>query len=234
MTTVKGSSLQSISDLIKIYINEKNKFEKHQNLEFEVKFGTKKIKKLKKENFDQVIKYLMSNGFSIKEDNQFYLNISYETVRVRIEGISNVQDYCKTGIIPTDRSDNYQFSEKKTFKLQDGSPAIFNVDDFNLRASLAIETQLFSDSTTVRSLISDWSRIKKFNRLITRYTMVKEGFPLQIDLSIVKETPDIGKSFRDINLGNLIEKYEIEIELDNSLVGDLDISIVDQFIKKVN
>lgn len=235
MTSVSNRTITNIADLLNIFIQEKDKLSDKENLEFEIKFGTKKIKKIKKEHFDNVIKYLLSNGFSMLEESEYYLNVSYETVRVKINGIANVQDYCKNGIINTDKdSSGIEFMEKKQFGLPDGNPAIVNIDDFNFKASIANETQLEKNSPVIEKLLKDWNRYKKYNRLINRYTLTKEGYPVKIDLSIVKETPDIGKTFRDINLNNLVEKYEIEVELDNSKLEKFSVKDLDLLLKKVN
>ena len=235
MTSVSNKSITTIADLLNIFINEKDKLSETENLEFEIKFGTKKIKKIKKEHFDNVIKYLLSNGFLMSEENQYYLNVSFETLRVKINGIANVQDYCKNGIINTEKDIGaIEFMEKKQFGLPNGSPAIVNIDDFNLRASISNENKLEKDFPAIEKLLKDWNKYKKYNRLINRYTLTKDGFPIKIDLSIVKETPDIGKTFRDINLNNLVEKYEIEIEIDNSKLQEITVKDLDLLLKKVN
>ena len=235
MTSVSNKSITTISDLLNIFIEEKDKLSESENLEFEIKFGTKKIKKIKKEHFDNVIKYLLSNGFLMSEENQYYLNVSFETLRVKINGIANVQDYCKNGIINTGNDvGSIEFMEKKQFGLPNGSSAVVNVDDFNLRASISNENKLEKNSPTIEKLLKDWNRNKKYNRLINRYTLTKDDFPIKVDLSIVKETPDIGKTFRDINLNNLVEKYEIEVEIDNSKLQEITVKDLDLLLKKVN
>lgn len=235
MSSESNKSIDNLNDLLNIFVIEKDKVGENENLEFEVKFGTKKIKKIKKEHFDNVIKYLLANQFILNEENEYYLNISYETIRIKINGIANVQDYCKNGLINKEKDSlNIQYMEKRQFGLPNGKPALLNIDDFNLRASISKEIMLQKDNSAIEKLLKNWNQYKKFNRLINRYTFTREDLPFKIDLSIVKETPDIGKTFRDINLNNLVEKYEIEIEINNDKLIELDVSKLELLLKKIN
>ena len=69
MSSESNKSIDNLNDLLNIFVIEKDKVGENENLEFEVKFGTKKIKKIKKEHFDNVIKYLLANQFILKTKN---------------------------------------------------------------------------------------------------------------------------------------------------------------------
>ena len=86
-----------------------------------------------------------------------------------------------------------------------------------------------SDSPEVQNIIKDWSEIKKFNRLINRYTLTNDDFPLKIDLSIVRESSNTS-NIRDSNIFNSLPKYEIEFEFLNNQTS---LSSINNLVKKV-
>ena len=84
-------------------------------------------------------------------------------------------------------------------------------------------------------MLENWSREKKFYRLVNRFTLVNDKFPFNIDLSIVRESGniDLNSKLSDGNIFNLNEKYEIEIELDNEKIGEITTSNLEILLKKV-
>ena len=122
----------------------------------------------------------------------------------------------------------YNFTMKNlyAFELATGMQPTINFDDFNFRISYSIEKNLSADSDEVKSLISSWKNNKKFYRLIHRYTLVHEDFPVVIDLSVVKESgkDNLNQNSLDIKSTNIFqknEKYEIEIEVDNTKIKEV-------------
>lgn len=232
-----------LDNLLQFYLETRNTLELNQDAELEIKFGTRGIKKITKINFDNVIKQLLSANFRFKGESKYYLSIKSDAIRTEVIGIKNIQDYCKTNHLPSELSnDEYNFTEKKQYSTKDLSIYPVNFDDFNFRVSYNIETSLLSDSEKVRGVIGKWGDIKKFYRLINRFTMIHDDFPVVIDLSIVKESTKSDKKIDDIkdsNVFNNNEKYEIEIEVNNDLLdkvyekNPLTSQILDKILKKV-
>lgn len=86
---------------------------KYHNYEMEVKFGTRGIKRLTKQDYDNVVKKLKDIGFtSIQSDGYYTLKIQPEYIdsktgefkssgdidrfRVEINGLTNIQEYCRS------------------------------------------------------------------------------------------------------------------------------------------
>ena len=86
---------------------------KYHNYEMEVKFGTRGIKRLTKQDYDNVVKKLKDIGFaSIQSDGYYCLKIQPEYIdsrtgefkssgdidrfRVEINGLTNIQEYCRS------------------------------------------------------------------------------------------------------------------------------------------
>ena len=107
------SGLKSNKELLKFieyYLTNINE-SSSKNLEFEIRFGTKAKKAFTKDDIDNVVKKLLSNGFNIIKNNSYKLNITNEfldlsgdikqtsNIRTEIEGIHNIKKYCKTNDI---------------------------------------------------------------------------------------------------------------------------------------
>ena len=202
--------------------------------ELEVKFGTRGVKEITKDDFDNVVKKLLSSGFKIIKSQEYCLKIQSEftdiasgktklsNIRTEIYGLSNIQKYCRN-----DRLDdiNYRFVQKTQAK--EGSEFIrpVNFDDFNFRLSYQKEKIIPITSSLGQSIISTWVNEKKIFRHINRTTLVHDNYPFHVDMSVVKEShrrdgyliPEY--SFQVSKTTECEPKYEIEIEMDNSLVG---------------
>ena len=245
----KTSSKEIINDLLdnllKTYLESKSKLEQNENSELEVKFGTRGIKEITKNNFDNVIKQLLSNNFKFKEESKYYLRIISNKIRTEIIGLNNIQNYCRTNKLPDEISETiYSFIDKKPYvsSVPEFS-SIINYDDYNFRVSYNIETLLSKTSTSVEDLLKTWSTNSKFYRLINRFTMIHEEFPLSIDLSIVRESSksiDDKNNYilKESNIFNKNPKYEIEIEFDNERIDKIDKDILtsnllDKLLKKI-
>jgi hypothetical protein len=134
--------------------------------ELEVKFGTRGIKDITKDDFDNVVKKLISSGFTVEKSQEYCLKIQCEftdlatgktklsNIRSEIYGLSNIQKYCRN-----DRLDdiNYRFVQKSQAK--EGSEFIrpVNFDDFNFRLSYQKEKIVPNNSSLGQSLISNWT-----------------------------------------------------------------------------
>ena len=211
--------------------------------EFEIRFGTRGIKRISKIDFDNVIQKLKSSGFELMDVNAYTLKMQSEfldkktgrtkesNVRVELNGIHQIQQYCETNSLdktfPT-------FTQKQYAKV-DGNPVYpVDIDDFNLRASFQTEKLVPAHGAFAESIISSWSEYKKTSfRYLNRTSFVHKDLPIRFDLSIVKEGEMEEKEFRGrkrfvprpeytiqaAKVFDNVEKYEIELEILNNKVG---------------
>ena len=202
--------------------------------ELEVKFGTKNIKQITKNDFDNVLKKLISSGFRVSMSQEYSLKIQSEftdestgktklsDVRAEIYGISDIQKYCRTDSL---EDLNYRFVKKSA--AMEGSEYIrpVSIDDFNFRISYQKERVIPTASGLAQSILSNWQNNKKIFRYLNRTTLVHDNFPFHVDISIVKEShrrdgfmiPEY--TFKSAQVTACDPKYEIEIEMDNKAVG---------------
>ena len=233
------SDKEQLNKLLTTYLETRNTLKPNQAGELEVKFGTRGIKKITKNTFDNVIQQLLSQNFKLKDESVYYLNIKTDIIRTTINGLKNIQEYCRINNIPMNFArEAYTFMEKSLYKSvnEATSPSIVNFDDFNFRTSYSIETTLGPDSELITDLLKRWTGEKKFYRLINRYTMVHDEYPVVVDLSVVRESQKAQNNLKEANIFGLNGKYEIEIEVKNDhvLMDDkVTAGMLDQMLKKV-
>lgn len=213
--------------------------------ELEVKFGTKGIKQITRNDYDNVIKKLKSFGFTTSDTvGNYYLRINCEFLdprtgkfklsdtRVEISGLHNIQEYCKNNDIKEIYTKNFSavtFINKKLAVL--GEERIFPVEfnDFNFRVTFNTETEI---KTGVKNFVIDnWKKSKKVFRYLNRVTFKHPDYPVLVDISIVKNgDKDAGANrwseqmkrvytTQESNVFNNQEIYQIEIEVDNKEIG---------------
>lgn len=218
------------------------------NSELEVKFGTKGIKTITRNDFDNVIKTLKSYGFNTSNSvGSYYLRVNSEfldsisgkfkmsDIRTEITGIHNVEEYCKNNDIKSiyvKEPTSIEFISKKPVFTGDRKRVLpVDFDDFNFRVAYQVEEK---PKTGIKNFIMDnWKKSRKEFRYINRVTFTHPDYPVMVDLSIVK----YGKRGADRRgregYGNIIpvytteesnvfnnpETYDIEIEVNNKLIG---------------
>ena len=165
--------------------------------ELEIRFGTRGIKPISKIDFDNVIQKLKSSGFQLLNVNAYTLKIQSEfldkktgqtrqsNVRVEINGIHQIQQYCETNSLDNIQAD---YREKKDAVIDGQRMFPVNVDDFNLRVSYQNEKRIQSYSSFAENIISSWSEYKKTFRYINRTSFIHPSLPVRVDLSIVKSS----------------------------------------------
>lgn len=232
-STAKTSTL--MKNIFDTFYDSKNYDE-----EFEVRFGVKG-KPITKTQLDNVVKYLLGQGFELGSETQT-LKIQNEFIdpktgknkisnlRTEINGSLNIQEYCRTNIITNEDGEikqNILFQQKQSIRTSDGG-IIKYVDnsDFNFRVSYQEEKKMTSSSGLVKQIVNDWNDRKKIFRLVTRYSLIKKNYtqePFRVDISIVKSSK-LNKNrnmiptynINESNIFNNPEAYEIEIEVDKS------------------
>lgn len=240
-----SSEKQRLNNILKTYLeNVLRKTTKNDSIEMEAKFGTRKIKKISKIDYDNVIKILKSSGFVLKNSNYLLRIISEYTdiktgkiqlsnIRAEINGLQDTSLYCKANNLEGIK-ERVNFVKKRPYGINntntntntnDKIPTA-NFDDFNFRVSLSQETTMDKDSSVIKGLLDTWGNNKKIFRYMNRVSFTHPDYPFMIDLSIVKESSRNRNSYlipqytiQDSKVFNGYEHYEIEIECINTLVG---------------
>jgi len=250
------------------YINSING--KYNTVEMEAKFGTRGIKPLTKLDYDNVIKKLLSNGWSSLYPNgvhllriqqefldvktgQYKTSKDFDRFRIEIEGLNNIQDYCKTNSISY-LNDKTPFTVKinrkvplkisKDGKETDETIPSANFDDFNFRVTINNEESISKTSKIGIDVFENWTKTKKIFRYMNRVTFVNNNYPVKIDLSIVKSSTKNEKGWmiqtyniEESNVFNNQETYEIEIEVEteakNKYKSPVDLSNILQKVVKI-
>jgi hypothetical protein len=216
------------------------------NNELEVRFGTKDIKRLTKNDYDNVVKTLKSFGFvsanptgvpSLRIKNEFLDNTTgrfkMSDIRTQIDGLIGIENYCKSNDIQSvykSFASSVEFLNKKPFINPVNKKLVRPVDinDFNFRVSLQSEERV--KKGIENHIIYNWRKSKKEFRYLNRVTFEHPDYPVRVDLSIAKSGSK-GKDKRgfsyivpvytleESNVFNNPESYEIEIEVNNKLIG---------------
>lgn len=239
MSTNSFSPQEQLDKLLKIYLDNVIKYSDNSNLELEVRFGTARgMKPIQKQDYDNVIQRLLSAGFQMSE-NKYLLRIQNEytdiktgttklsNLRTELSGLKTISDYCKTNEIQNKFGEiKGNFVQKNYFKNeknQNITPINFN--DFNFRITLQNEKRVDTSNPIIKNMVGKWKDIKKVFRYSTRNTLTHDTLPINIDVSVVKESTRKGSTlipsyqFVDSGINESQERYEIEIEVINEQVG---------------
>jgi hypothetical protein len=210
------------------------------NNELEVRFGTKGNRYLTKMDYDNVIAKIKSLGFNtINAEGRYMLRVENEyldtsgrfkfsPIRTEVEGFVVIQDYCKSNNIKDIIKNNpssVNFVKKSRFFFNDIplNPADFN--DYNFRVSFQTEEDVGENDGRVKGMIKSWEKSKKKFRYINRVTFSHPDYPVNVDISIVKnsysEDSDRFYTTQEANLFTNRESYEIELEVDNEKIGPI-------------
>jgi len=244
----KKSQQVRFNDLVKIYYNTNPFIVGTINHELEVKFGTKGIKQLTRNDYDNVIRKLKSSQFIMNGDSSGVYNLrvncefldsvtgrfKLSDARTEIKGLHNIKSYCETNDIKTlykDSPTSIDFIHKKPGNVNKERIYPVDFDEFNFRVSYQLEESI---KTGVKNFILDnWKKSKKEFRFMNRVSFYHPEYPFIVDLSIVKyanRSPDkFGRENRgqmirvytlqESNVLNNQEIYEMEIEIDNRKIG---------------
>jgi len=169
-----------------------------------------------------------------------YTKIS--NIRAELAGIDLIQEYCKTNSIQkvldlpstvSTNRDKIKFTRKTLAVDKTTHTSISPVDfkDFGFRVSYQMEEDFAPTYGIAREIISKWSDTKKVYRYLNRVRFSHPRFPVFVDISIIKESKKTKKTkenksyliptytLEESGLFTNDEKYDIELEIDNSKVG---------------
>ena len=214
--------------------------------EMEVKFGTRGFKPLTKIDYDNVVKKLISNGWTtINPEGLYLLRIQpefldvktgqyktsgdFDRFRIEIDGFTHIQNYCKTNSINFVNDKNshiLKINRKTPVKISKDKDEIIpsaNFDDFNFRVSINNEETISKTGKIGQDVFENWNKTKKVFRYLNRVTFVHKDHPFKIDISIVKSSTKNDRGWmiqtyniEESNVFNNPESYEIEIEVEKS------------------
>jgi hypothetical protein len=216
---------------------------KYTEVEMEVKFGTRGIRRLTKTDYDNVVKKLRSlefitinseGNYSLKiqpefldlKSGMFKISKDFDRFRVEINGLENIQEYCQNGniqhLLETKISSAVSIMKKTDVFINEEpvQPADFN--EFNFRVTYKNEEKISHNSKLGKELIANWDKTKKQFRYLNRVTFIHREYPLKVELSIVRSSTkdnrgQMIKTYNviDSNVFKNQESYEIEIEVVN-------------------
>ena len=238
--TIKNNN-PTLTELIRLYYERSKLKTGSLNHEVEVKFN-----KINQIDFTHVIQKFKSLNFtSNNEVGSYFIRIYNDfldpktgkskmsnTIRTEINGFHAIQEFCKTNDIQKLLNDDVyrqsvHFVEKTPAFIEKGSERVFikdvEVPDFQFRVSYRTEKELsWTTDTRVKTIIRDWTKTKKTFRYLNRVTYQREDVPIKVDLSIVKQSSFNNKTYNmdESDLFSLPEKYDIELEIDNSKIGE--------------
>ena len=214
---------------IDLYLSSYTRFPENIHPEFEIRFGTKKIKNINKVDFYNIIKSLLNNDFKLNNEN-YHLKImnssNLSNIRAQITGLPNIQSYCKlnnfSGILD---ENNLSFVQKEYFKNNKDYLYPLDFDEYNFRVCYQVEQNFSLTHSTIEELKDKWNSTKKVFRYIKRYEYTHAQLPFIVHCSIVKTSkPHEGKfieqfNIKDSDVFNSLEHFEIEIELNNQFIS---------------
>ena len=213
--------------------------------ELEIRFhsNTRKFRPLSKIDYDNVVKFLYSYGFKTDLPEGFHsLRIFHEfmdsrgkmimsNIRAEIVGLDLIQEYCRTNSIqklldmPSTTYDKIKFTQKTNpeYAGERVQPVIF--EDFNLKVAYQLEQVSTARSDFIRGILEKWTEKLKSFRYLNRVRLYHPDLPIFADISIVRSSNTTRGEFtktydiQDSGVFRGVEKYEIEMEIDNSRVG---------------
>lgn len=210
--------LNDNSDIIKEIIY-KGILEK--NIELEYLYGNNKTK-LSKEKFMNLINYCNKNlvqlnntmTLDITTETTSYKKNAYENIRITLKNLDSIKEYCKKEEI--DDSMEIEIIEKKIYdkkyKLQS--------KNYNYRINLKNEEKLNKEDSKIIDILNEWKTLNKFFRYKKRLSYITNDGLFRIDLTGIKNNTYnekmksyyLFKTFKENNILNNPESYELEIE----------------------
>ena len=174
----------------------KNESEDNLELEFRFKPSNKRL-------FENAFKTLLNYNFK-KETEQNLFKSSYQNIRCELNNLSDIEEFCNNDILP----DTTNFIEKTQLNY-------FKNSDYDFKGTISREEPKYNNSKEIVNLYKNWKDLRKIYRLMNRVSVKNKLFPgIVVDFSIVKEKNIVNKeTFKESNLINIEEKYEIEIEI---------------------
>ena len=201
-TTVNPS--QKMTSMCHSFLNKISQATKGQKIDEELEARFKNISKI---DYDNVVKKLISLGFT-RHPVAISLNVILkDNYRIPITGEQNVYNYCNTERMTDTIFNNAE--KKNRIDMIDFEKE----QEFPFRFTLSVEQRV--SEAEKESIRHNYSSSEKLFRYIRRVSFTHENYPyLVIDLSTIKQSPKFSTSFRSSGIftSNILDTYEIEIE----------------------
>lgn len=202
-------------------------WQSHPEVEVEATFGFKG--QVDMQTFLRVVNRLRSKGYeaisqmdrltiSLTDNQPFAIGAaqtvgSFNHMRFTLTGSGHITQYCRDN-----RIDNKPFVaiiKDNNIPVEKKEYATIDIKEYDVRVKGRREVELGADDPLVQYAIQGWPRLKKYFRVIRRWTFTAPG--LKFDLSMVRSTPR-GRIDMAFNHAVLNQKpvYEIEVELDRT------------------
>ena len=197
--------------------------------EFEFVYGIRHDKKLSKQDFIKLLTIFRHKYKSLGESNTLDVNRQIITlkntyvsdIRCSIEGVKNIQKYCKENKIA--EIDNVNYMEKSRYKNPKIPDAVYSSimnKDYNFKINLKTEKVLYGTYSIIEHHLKDFDTSLKYFRYKKRYSFITKNRLFRIDLTAVKSSNwnhskqdnEYYKSFLESNILKNAENYELEIE----------------------
>lgn len=241
MTSGRGQQAADLDAKLKSFLdlNPSRVSSDGTSVECEIRFGTRGVRAISRNDFNNVARKLLENGFvSDNRAGADLLRISSEytdprsartkisNIRTEVRSLAGIQAYCKTNSLSGLAERMYGFTQKQTAQNSRGELMLpFNNDDFNFRVSTQTERVLSRTDRAVKELVQDWPNLKKQFRSLNRVTFTHGSYPVQVDLSMSRSNfRQAGKQGLEytIESSRVFEgepTFEVEIEFDNRKLG---------------
>ena len=196
---------------------------RNKETEFEVIF-TKGL--IDKPLFIKILKECRLKYRGVYEKNILDITVETSNVRFTIEGISNIQKFCK-GVamkeIPMD------FMEKKKYEDKTGKLETLYSKNYPFRINLKNEKILQREDELVQEKIDILPNLNKYMRYKKRFSFITPDNLFRIDITGVKSAEGI--DFIQSKILDKKEEYEIEIEFIGTSYRDGDELSIDKFLE---
>ena len=257
--TSNDNTKAQMGSLIREFVRHHNEVGNYDNrrdsLELEVRFGTRGIKRISKLDYDNIVRKLISNGYTMAQPADITrLRMSPEYIdsrtgqtkisnlRVELSGADTIQQYCNNDDLaamtgPADGG-RVNFNVKKPVSVDGQVVKPVDVDDWNFRVALSSEHDYGVQSNIAGNALRTWKDSKKVYRLITRNSFYSPEHLFRVDLSVVRESPKRGRflqpayTFQSSGVTDSLPKYEVEIEVLGDGLYRYDLAVATDMVHK--
>jgi len=220
----------------------------NENVELELIFGETFYKNpLGKKEFKRVLEACKGHYTGLSEENTLDIRTQYEfggalkisNVRATVSGIENIKKYCKVESL--NEIEDIEYIQKVYFKDPNERFKYFPLkeENYNVRLNLKNEIPLEKTNYKIVSLLRNYKDKKKHFRYKKRFSFITDDKLFRIDLSVVKSSKQIdrvfqvSKSFRESNVLNNPEEYELEIEFIGNKGADINHRAIQELYKSL-
>ena len=197
---IKEASISECLQEYKDIIQQQSNNAILSQIEFEIR-----MKANTKQQFNDIFKYAKKGGFKINgSDYQLKILPTNHELRVEINNLANIQEYCNTNQLPLETS-----FVKKEFLSQHGG--LFTNKDFLFNIAIQKESEFSNTNPVVESLINTVNQREKLYRYLHRTSLTCDRYPnIRIDMSEVQvvKTKDRFSKHKKMKT-----YYEVELEL---------------------